>query len=110
MNKGYKKGYKFERDLKQHLEKDGWMVIRSGGSKKPDLIAARGGKIIILECKVTAKDRVYVDKNEVDNLKKIASAFNADGVYAIKQKQKGWSLISLSDLKQLGKSYFVQLN
>lgn len=106
----YKKGYKFERDLKQELEKKGWKVIRSGGSKKPDLIAAKKGKIIIIECKITQNNKAYLNEDEVQNLKKCAKEFNCEGMYAIKQKHKGWNLVSLSKLKRVGKMYVINLN
>ena len=106
----YKKGYKFERDLKLNLEKDGWEVIRSGGSKKPDLVAAKNGKIIIIECKATSKNNVYLDKAEVDNLKKVAKAFRGESMFAIKQKNKGWTLVTLERLRKAGKNYSIALD
>ncbi len=106
----YKKGYLFERDLRMDLEKKGWLVIRSGKSRKPDLIAGKGGKIIIIECKVTEKGAVYLDKAEVEFLGKISAAFGADAVYAIKRNgSKKWNMVGLDQLREAGKSYVVKL-
>ena len=105
----YKKGYTFERELKKHLEKDGWCVIRSGGSKKPDMVAAKDGKIIIIECKSTIKDTVYLEKDEVKKLIHAAAAFGGECMYAIKRNNKGFSLIDTNQLIEKGNSYFVNL-
>lgn len=105
----YKKGYSFEREFKQKLESEGWVVVRSGGSKKPDLVAARHGEIMVVECKSTKIGKVYLSELEVENLKKVASYFGAKGIYVIKQKNKGVKLINLDQLKKVGQHYFINL-
>lgn len=84
----YMKGYRFEREVKEKLEKDGWFVIRSAGSKKPDLIAAKNKKVVVIECKVSKNPVLYLQKKEVERLRKVASNFNADAMYAVKYKRK----------------------
>ena len=105
----YKKGYAFERELKIHLEKEGWCVIRSGGSKKPDMIAAKDGKILVIECKSTIKDYAYLEKDEVKKLIRVAAAFDGECIYAIKQNNKGFSLVDTDQLVEKENSYFVSL-
>lgn len=105
----YKKGYTFERELKLKLGQDGWRVIRSGGSKKPDLIAGKDGKVIIIECKVTKNSKIYLEKDEVNHLKDIARAFGADAMYAIKRTNCGMNLVSLEMLKETPKFFSVEL-
>jgi len=105
----YKKGYAFERELKLKLESDGWYVIRSGGSKKPDLVAGKDKKIIIIECKVTKNKKIYLEKDEVSHLKDIAEAFGAEAVYAIKKNNCGWNLVSVSNLREIENSFTVDL-
>jgi Holliday junction resolvase len=51
----YQRGYNFERRVQRHLESQGWYVQPSRGSKKVDLIAARAGEIMAIECKVDAQ-------------------------------------------------------
>jgi len=106
---GYKKGYAFERELKLKLEEDGWHVIRSGGSKKPDLVAGRKGKILIIECKVTKKSRIYLEKDEVRHLETVALAFGAEAIFAVKVDNRGWSLVTLDSLRETGKHFMVEL-
>jgi len=105
----YKKGYAFERQLKKDLESKGWSVIRSGGSKKPDMIAAKDGRRIVIECKSTSKDAIYVEKEEVKKLRDVACAFGADCLYAIKKDKRGFSLVDLSQFSEKGSSYFISL-
>lgn len=105
----YKKGYSFERELKEYLTGNGWSVIRSGGSKKPDLVAAKDGKIMVIECKVTKDNKVYLAKEEVLHLKKVAEAFSGECMFAIKRKNKKWSLVDVSCLKETACSFVAVL-
>lgn len=105
----YRKGYKFERELKLKLESDGWSVIRSGGSKKPDLVCARGGKILVIECKSTASDIIYLEKEEVRHLEKVAEAFGGECVYYIKKNNAGWRLVPISELVEAEKNFVLRL-
>jgi len=62
MNTSYRKGYRFELQVKKHLEGEGWTVFRQGKSAFPDLICLQHGKIAyekqhnpyirFVECKV----------------------------------------------------------
>ncbi|NOQ56047.1 MAG: hypothetical protein GQ477_04550 [Nanohaloarchaea archaeon] len=101
----YKKGYNFERKIKLELEADGWKVIRSGGSKKPDMVAARNGKVIIIECKITKKNKVYLDAEEVLNLKEVAKHFEAECMYAVQRIREKWCLVSIDSLRKTGSGY-----
>ncbi len=105
----YKKGYKFERELKLKLESDGWSVIRSGGSKKPDLVCARNGKILIIECKSTASDIIYLEKEEVLHLEKVAEAFGGECAYCVKRDNSGWRLVPITELVEAEKNFVLRL-
>ncbi len=106
----YRKGYKFEREVKLFLENEGFYVIRSAGSKKPDIIAGKNGKVLVMECKYTSKSAVYLDKEEVENLKRVAMHFNAEPVILIKKKYKGFIIFPVEELKEIGKSYVAKLD
>ncbi|OYT34274.1 MAG: hypothetical protein B6U87_02310 [Candidatus Aenigmarchaeota archaeon ex4484_52] len=109
--KTYNKGYVFEQAVKSKLETDGWMVIRSAGSKKPDLIAARNKKIIIIECKSTKQDIIYFDEKEVKNLKKTASEFGAECLFAVKKNHlKNWFLVGLEALEKTKNKFKILLD
>lgn len=106
----YLKGYKFERQLKKKLEGDGWTVIRSGGSKKPDLVAAKGGKIIVIECKSTASGLVYLEKDEVAHLQSVADAFGGECAYCVKRDNAGWRMVPLTELSDAGKKFVIRMD
>jgi hypothetical protein len=54
------KGYRVERNIRIKLEKNGWVVVRSGGSfGNADLICFKDGKCIFVQVKSTNKDRIY---------------------------------------------------
>lgn len=99
----YRSGYSAERDLRQILEAKGWRVIRSGGSKKPDLIAGKGGEVLVLECKATNDLEVYIEKEEATSLVQAAAAFAARPALAVKFKKRGWVFFDARKLEKAGK-------
>jgi len=56
----YERGRRFEYRVKRFLEGEGWVVIRSAGSKPIDLVAFKDGVILFIEC----KKRGYVPKEQ----------------------------------------------
>lgn len=54
------KGYRTERKIRILLEKEGWKVIRSGGSLGfADLVCFKNGRAIFLQVKSTRKEKLY---------------------------------------------------
>ena len=52
----YVKGVRWEREVKERLERHGWLVFRCAGSKPIDLIAFRSGKLPLwVECKTRGR-------------------------------------------------------
>jgi hypothetical protein len=48
----YRGGADFEREVRHHLEAEGYEVIRSAGSKgKADLVAFKVGEFLVVQCK-----------------------------------------------------------
>ncbi|ENN96109.1 resolvase, Holliday junction-type [Methanocaldococcus villosus KIN24-T80] len=84
----YKKGSSFERKLKELLEKEGFAVIRSAGSKGIDLIAGKNGKILIFECKSSNKNRFYINREDVEKLIKFSEIFGGKPYLAVKMQRK----------------------
>jgi Holliday junction resolvase len=99
-NRNYIKGYRFERRVKKHLEKQGWTVFRQGKSAFPDLICLRMNTILeavmpnlkdqitdvmLVECKVNEKD---LSKEEVEALRTLREDTNASTFLAYREKRK----------------------
>lgn len=76
VNKNYNRGRAFEYRVKKHLEKKGYFVVRSAGSKSPfDLVAisrrVRYPDIMLIQCKYGTK----IGKKERDNLYSMTNEF-----------------------------------
>lgn len=78
MNKNYESGRRFEYRVKQYLEKKGYYVMRSAGSKSPfDLIAIQKlgmssiNGTLLIQCKHGAK----ISKQERERLFKLNHSF-----------------------------------
>ena len=55
-----RKGYIVERKIKLFFEKNGWKVVRAGGSLgDADLVCIKNGKCILLQIKSTKKNVFY---------------------------------------------------
>lgn len=67
VNRSYRKGYNFERRVKQFLEREGYLVMRNAKSRFPDGLAVRKGDIFLYECKVNK----YLSKEEKKKAKEL---------------------------------------
>ncbi|ADC70439.1 Resolvase, Holliday junction-type [Methanocaldococcus sp. FS406-22] len=84
MRHKYRKGSSFERELKKLLEKEGFAVIRSAGSKGVDLIAGKKGEILIFECKTSSKTKFYINKEDIEKLISFSETFGGKPYLAVK--------------------------
>ena len=85
MNKLYRKGYYYERKVKQILEKDGYLVWRSPASKSPiDIIAINDKgyvKLIQVKRKKYNLNKLYLNREEFLKIYELAKKFeNVDNV------------------------------
>ncbi len=108
------KGTNAERDLVHKFWAEGFAAIRSAGSgsmkyPSPDLLVAKEGNIIAIECKTTKNQYKYIEKKEIDDLREFSRIFNAIPRIAIKFKGEEWIFIKLEDLGEKGKSFMVDI-
>ena len=85
-NSKYRKGSKFEWELKGMLEREGFAVVRSAGSHGVDLVAGRMGEIYAFECKSTSKESFYISRENILKLLLFSERFGARPYIAIKIK------------------------
>jgi Holliday junction resolvase len=86
----YAKGANYERKLVSDFWVHGWAAMRAAGTTVypvPDVIAAKGGRIILVECKTTKKDRLSLKTNMLE-LKKFADICGGDAYIAIRFYRK----------------------
>jgi len=85
MNNQYKRGYYYEKKVKQILEKDGYLVWRSPASKSPiDIIAINDKgyvKLIQVKRKRYNLNKLYLNREEFLKIYELAKKFeNVDNV------------------------------
>lgn len=100
-------GIRKEWALKAFLEKQGFLVMRSSASKTGiDILAGNpfkksvDGKPELLAIQVQTSEYIYPEK--VEELKKYASAFNAQPLIALRMGGE-WKFIKPEQLKKSGK-------
>ncbi len=104
------KGTNAERELVKLLWEKGWAALRtaSSGSMKvplPDVVAARKGKLLAIECKTTKKLPKYLNIEEVKELEKFADVAGALPIIAVKVSHKGWIFVHSKHARKT--SHFV---
>jgi Holliday junction resolvase len=85
----YQKGANFERALVRAFWEAGFAAFRAAGSGSaplpiPDIIALKGERTIILECKTTGKESFRLDKNDVEKLETFRSRADCEAYVAVK--------------------------
>jgi len=84
----YRKGSDFERAMVAEFSGRGWVAFRAAGSGKadrflPDVVAVKAGRVIIIECKATTKDRLSL-KPAILALAEYARKAGADSYVAVR--------------------------
>jgi Holliday junction resolvase len=107
----YIKGARSERELINTLYEKEYSVMRSAGSGvnslSPDIIAFKSGKGFAFECKAWNKDRLAIEPDKFEVLKKWESNTGMDTMIAWRMNGKGWFFIRLDEMKKTPKSYSV---
>lgn len=63
------KGYRVERKIRLIFEKEGWKVIRAGGSLgEADLICLKNGKVVLIQVKSSKKKELYYYGYDQDSI------------------------------------------
>ena len=98
----YRKGYAAENELQHALYSKGWSVIRaprSGriGIPSPDLVAAKLGRLIVIECKSRA-EAFKVEREQIEQLQDWQARARAEPYIGWKIARKGWFFLRLSDV------------
>ncbi|NJF24064.1 Holliday junction resolvase Hjc [Thermococcus sp. Bubb.Bath] len=100
----YRRGASAERELIRSLEKRGFAVVRSAGSKKVDLVAGNGEMYLCIEVKSTTGDRIYFSDEDMDKLLSFSSSFGGRPVIAVKFINRSWRFFAPEELIKSGKN------
>ncbi len=102
MVRSYAKGYSAEREMVHKLAAMGFMTIRAPRSGRinlasPDVIAAKNGKLIVIECK--AREGAFsIEKEQLQELVEWEEKAGATPYIAWKISRKGWTFLHLKDV------------
>ena len=102
MVKSYSKGYRGERELLHKLANMGYMTMRAPRSGRinlpvPDIVAAKDGRIIVIECKSRAA-AFTVAPEQLAELKAWEEKARAAAYVGWKVARKGWFFLRLADV------------
>jgi Holliday junction resolvase len=102
MVKRYFKGYLAEWQLTHKLSEMGYMVVRTPRSGRinlasPDVIAAKDGRLIVIECK-SRKSGFSVSAEQLNDLREWEVKARAVAYIGWKVSRKGWFFLKLNDV------------
>ncbi len=102
MVKSYAKGYRAEHWLVHELSRMGYMVVRTPHSgsinlASPDIIAAKDGRLIVIECK-SREEAFSIPMEQLNELKEWEEKAGAKPYVAWKISRKGWFFLHLNDV------------
>ncbi len=112
----YAKGYKAELELVHTLSGMGFMVIRAPRSGRinlasPDIIAAKRGKLVVIECK-SRRAAFTVPKDQLDELLEWQDKAGAAAYVGWKIARRGWTFMHLRDVQEnngnIGKKFAAE--
>ncbi|MEM0459881.1 MAG: hypothetical protein QXZ31_08410 [Thermofilaceae archaeon] len=97
----YRRGRGFEYRVRSFLESRGWVVVRCSRSRPFDLVALKGGRILLVECKLDGRERR--EQRELQ----LELAERAGGTYVLVTGGPGWrerlsSLLSRLEAARIG--------
>ena len=100
------KGARAERELQHMFHKNNFGVVRVAGSGSatipaPDLLVGNGSRVLAIECKSLKKDKKYITKEQVKELKEFAKRFGAEAWLGIRFDNKGWYFLKHEDFKKI---------
>lgn len=107
----YEKGANFERELVNKFYEHGWAAMRAAGSGSimaPDVVGMKGGKIVVIECKVTKQEKISL-KDAILSMKKISEISGAKTYIAVKFYKEKPKFFDVKKLL-LKKNFTISLN
>lgn len=112
------KGSNAERELIHLFWNNGYASMRAAGSgstsfPSPDIIVGNQLRKFAIECKATASNKQYLERNQIADLRKFCDIFGAEPWIAVrfdkkaKNPDQGWYFLTIDDLKETEGNNFV---
>lgn len=89
----YRTGANYERELLGIFRQAGFVGIRAAKSSCPDLVVAKGGVVLAIECKYTRREDIYLKAGEIEHMKEFAATSGFPVFYAIKFGRQPWIIL-----------------
>ncbi len=108
------KGLNAERELVRLFNEKDWRAVRVAGSGStkypaPDVIASKGSRRIVVECKTTKSTNQYLDVKQISELKEFARSLLAEPWVGVRFNGQPWLFVSVEDLDQTDSRYVISL-
>ena len=108
------KGSNAERELVNMFWSAGWASVRVAGSgsmphPSPDVLAGKGNRHLVIECKSTKEIKKYLEEKQMDELAKFAAIFGAEPWVGVRFDVLKWYFLSLDDLQKTPGGYVVSI-
>jgi len=109
------KGISVERELFHMFWNNGWAASRvagSGNTKYPsvDVLAGKEGRKIVVECKSSKNKYLYLEKEEIEQVKEFGRLYGGEPWLSVKFNNMGWFFFDLSVLEEVNGSYSFNLD
>ncbi|MCS7094220.1 MAG: hypothetical protein NZ988_00185 [Thaumarchaeota archaeon] len=78
----YRRGRRFEYEVRDLFRLRGWFVIRAAASKPVDLVCMKRGSVVLVECKYGDKPT----RTELEQVRFISQSVGATAVIAVKER------------------------
>jgi Holliday junction resolvase len=113
--KGKAKGSKSERELVHMFWSNGWAPIRVAGSgsapiPNPDVIAGNGLRRVAVEAKSSAKNAIYIEKENIKQIERFSLLFGAEPWIGVRFNNEKWYFLKTKGLKDSGKNFVITLD
>lgn len=109
-----RKGTEAEREL-IHLfwSQPPWVAIRVAGSgsmkyPSPDIIAGTRGRLLVIECKISRSDPIYLPEDEIGKLVDFGRRMGAEIYVAFRFNRSPWQFVQPHQLRWTDKNFIIE--
>lgn len=94
----------------------GFAVMRSpasGSGRKhpqPDILVSNGDKIFGIETKSSSKNKIYINKEEVQKLREFCQKFGCKPLIGVRFDRKDWTFFKPEECKKTDQNYKIEKN
>ncbi|MBI2143545.1 Holliday junction resolvase [Candidatus Woesearchaeota archaeon] len=91
-----------------------WVALRVAGSGStpypaPDILAGKGGRVLVIECKSSGELSRHIPQQQVDDLVLFAGILGAEPWIGVRFNDMKWAFFAPDDLKKTGTGYSISV-